>query len=180
MSEVATADKYRTFWRRVGAAIIDSVVMIPLMWLLDPDTYGVRAPLGIVVIHALNYSVPILYSVLLHARYGQTWGKMAVGVTVMNLDESQLPTLRQAVLRDIGEIVINGAIFIYLASFVMTRTYTPGDEYQSSFWEVLAWASVSWTVLEIVTMLTNKKRRAVHDFIAGTVVIRSRSQENAV
>jgi uncharacterized RDD family membrane protein YckC len=30
-----------------------------------------------------------------------------------------------------------------------------------------------WVWGEFVTMLFNKKRRAVHDFIAGTVVIRS-------
>jgi hypothetical protein len=29
-----------------------------------------------------------------------------------------------------------------------------------------------WMLLEAVTMLTNAKRRAIHDFIAGTVVIR--------
>jgi hypothetical protein len=30
-----------------------------------------------------------------------------------------------------------------------------------------------WIWGEFITMLTNKKRRAVHDFMAGTVVIRS-------
>ena len=29
-----------------------------------------------------------------------------------------------------------------------------------------------WTLLEVLTMLTNAKRRAIHDFIAGTVVVR--------
>jgi uncharacterized RDD family membrane protein YckC len=32
-----------------------------------------------------------------------------------------------------------------------------------------------WIWGEFVTMLFNKKRRAVHDFIAGTVVVRSQS-----
>jgi uncharacterized RDD family membrane protein YckC len=34
-----------------------------------------------------------------------------------------------------------------------------------------------WSWAEIITMLTNKKRRAVHDFIAGTVVVRTQFLE---
>jgi uncharacterized RDD family membrane protein YckC len=30
----------------------------------------------------------------------------------------------------------------------------------------------AWFVLELLTMLTNNKRRALHDFIAGSVVVR--------
>ena len=33
--------------------------------------------------------------------------------------------------------------------------------------------------IEIVTMLTNKKRRAIHDFIAGAVVVRTNIEELA-
>ena len=32
--------------------------------------------------------------------------------------------------------------------------------------------SLLWFLLELITMLTNKKRRAIHDYIAGSVVIR--------
>jgi hypothetical protein len=30
-----------------------------------------------------------------------------------------------------------------------------------------------WFFAEVLTMLTNRKRRALHDFIAGTVVVRT-------
>ena len=30
-----------------------------------------------------------------------------------------------------------------------------------------------WFMLEIITMLLNEKRRALHDLIAGTVVVRT-------
>ena len=30
-----------------------------------------------------------------------------------------------------------------------------------------------WFLAEVLTMLTNEKRRALHDFIAGTVVVRT-------
>jgi uncharacterized RDD family membrane protein YckC len=31
-----------------------------------------------------------------------------------------------------------------------------------------------WFMAEILTMLSNRKRRAIHDFLAGTVVVRLR------
>jgi hypothetical protein len=33
---------------------------------------------------------------------------------------------------------------------------------------------VAWTFSEVLVMLTNKRRRALHDFIAGTLVVRTR------
>lgn len=36
----------------------------------------------------------------------------------------------------------------------------------------------TWSGGEFITMLFNKKRRAVHDFIAGTVVVTSRKSSN--
>jgi len=37
---------------------------------------------------------------------------------------------------------------------------------------VLAFAGLGWFLLEVITMLTNSKRRAIHDLIAKTVVMK--------
>lgn len=42
----------------------------------------------------------------------------------------------------------------------------------TAFW-LLALIPLVWFVAEVLTMLTNERRRALHDFIAGTVVIRT-------
>lgn len=34
-----------------------------------------------------------------------------------------------------------------------------------------------WYAVEVLTMLTNKKRRALHDFIGGTVVVRTNPEQ---
>jgi len=36
-----------------------------------------------------------------------------------------------------------------------------------------------WVYGELIVLLTNKKRRALHDFLAGTVVIRSAKAHEA-
>jgi uncharacterized RDD family membrane protein YckC len=86
---------------------------------------------------------------------------------------SRIPTLWEAFLRDIGEIAFDFAALAYLVGLVISGHYTFGDEYNSPFWITLAWAGAAWSILEVVTMLTNRKRRAIHDFIAGTVVVRN-------
>jgi uncharacterized RDD family membrane protein YckC len=40
----------------------------------------------------------------------------------------------------------------------------------------VALASGAWLLLELATMLGNPHRRALHDFIAGSVVMRVRKQ----
>ncbi len=44
-----------------------------------------------------------------------------------------------------------------------------------SIWAEM-WTTIivfGWWIAEIITMLTNEKRRAIHDYIAGTVVVRT-------
>jgi hypothetical protein len=40
-----------------------------------------------------------------------------------------------------------------------------------SWYKPLRWTRTSWDLGELVVLLTNRKRRALHDFIAGTVVV---------
>lgn len=163
---------YQTFWRRVVAGIIDGLVLLPVALLTAPDIYPISNGALIVGLNVVGYSIPVAYSVILHARYGQTLGKRARSVRVLDVSESRLPTWRQAVLRDIGEILFNAAAIVLVVAAVLGGAYSAGDEYLSPTWDVLAWAGLGWGVLEIVTMLTNPKRRALHDYIAGTVVVR--------
>lgn len=165
-------DNYGTFWRRLLARILDGLVFAPLTlsghFLLLPGR-------GYAVLYAWNFftiSVFWMYCALMHARYGQTLGKRAVDVKVLDLVEGRIPSLEQAFLREIGGIVISlmwlTQFFYYL---VTVRTASGGQiggiplQIRNGLW-------IWWSVLEIVTMLANGKRRAVHDFIAGTVVVR--------
>ena len=41
-----------------------------------------------------------------------------------------------------------------------------------SLWKGIQSSLADWFLLEFITLLTNDKRRAFHDYIAGTVVVR--------
>jgi uncharacterized RDD family membrane protein YckC len=108
----------------------------------------------------------------MHARFGQTIGKKAMRIRVMNINEDRIPTLGQAVLRDIGEIGPGILGSAYAIALILADKYTQEAMISTWFGLVLVYADLGWFALELSTMLTNKKRRALHDLIAGTVVVR--------
>jgi uncharacterized RDD family membrane protein YckC len=166
-------EKYKTFWNRFFAGFIDGLIFLPL-WFVDMHLAAPeRGPAVIIIWSGIIYSAYWLYSVLLHARYGQTLGKMVMQVKVLDVAEDRIPTFRQAFLRDIGYVVLNTFSLVYLIYLVLVGEYVRGAEISSVPGQILNWASFGWFLLEVISMTTNQKRRALHDYIAGTVVIRT-------
>jgi uncharacterized RDD family membrane protein YckC len=164
--------RYDTFWKRFFAGWIDGLVLLPIsvldFYLLSPH----RPELLLILWGCFSFSIGPVYSVMMHARFGQTVGKMVEGVKVLNLDEDRLPSIRQAFLRDIGDIVNNALSLLLFLRLVIIGRYAGLGSLGSGAGQLLSYGTFLWFLLEIVTMLTNHKRRALHDVIAGTVVVR--------
>jgi uncharacterized RDD family membrane protein YckC len=164
--------KYRTFWRRVGAIILDGAVLAPLAW-LDQLLWNHVSHAVLLLPWAILYSLSwIVYEVVFVVAYGQTVGKMACGVRIYAVSGNAV-SLGQAVLRQIVPILfLPYSILIQVQNILAGRLSNRalGDD----FWSFQAFflLMLGWVLLEVATMLTNRKRRAVHDFIAGTVVMR--------
>ncbi|MFL6232502.1 MAG: hypothetical protein ACJ76N_05155 [Thermoanaerobaculia bacterium] len=76
-------------------------------------------------------------------------------------------------MRDSGYILLNCLSLAYFVYLVLTRQY--GGEAATAVLpaaRLLTLAGLAWFLLEVTTALTNRKRRALHDLIAGTVVVR--------
>jgi uncharacterized RDD family membrane protein YckC len=96
---------------------------------------------------------------------------MACKVIVLDVSERPL-SMRQAALRDILDVVL---VPIGLAIDIPriihgTDIYSPTAATTIDL--VILYSTSGWFAIEVITMLTNQKRRALHDFIAGSVVIR--------
>jgi uncharacterized RDD family membrane protein YckC len=121
----------------------------------------------------------VVYSVTLHARYGQTVGKMATKVRVVNFRTEGKISWAQAWLRDGIPLFLSLGLVGYEVYGILSGRITPSALENSEtfnndrvYW-LLTGIPGLWFLAEVLTMLTNRKRRALHDFIAGTVVVRT-------
>jgi uncharacterized RDD family membrane protein YckC len=164
-------EKYSTFWPRLCAGLEDGLIFTPVGWLCSFGYSHSASAFLQVLIYIINSSAFLVYSIWMHGRFGQTLGKMACKVVVLDVSEQPL-RLRQAVLRDILGVVLTPICFardipriIHGADVYSAANLTTVDL-------VMLYSTFGWFAIEVVTMLTNRKRRALHDFIAGSVVVR--------
>jgi len=166
--------QYQTFWPRFWSGWIDTAIFLPLAFLDYLLDQHLHSPVVLAFWFVLYSSCFEIYSVAMHARYGQTLGKMAMGIKVLDVSGGKL-VLRQALLRDCVPILLSlMAIFEDLPKVLAGISLFDNPELGT--WTVLGmYGSFLWFGAELVTMLTNAKRRALHDFIAGSVVVRTGS-----
>lgn len=164
-------EKYQTGLKRLWAALIDGIVFLPLQ-LVEQWIYKTTSNTSILFAWVTFVAfVPLVYSVILHYQYGQTIGKWVATVKVLDISETRRLTLLQAMIRDSFYLTVAITGFVYYG-FLLTRTDNPEavlTDYLSFSDNPVVW----WTLTELITMLTNSKRRAVHDFLAKSVVVRT-------
>jgi uncharacterized RDD family membrane protein YckC len=174
--------RYAGFWSRLAAGLIDTLVLMPCMiigfWAMSASKLW-----AVALMLPLNVA-SLAYHVVLHARFGQTLGKMVAGVRVITTSGAPI-SWREAGLRSTVDIAL---ALVGLASYAFIVTRLPDSEWTHGWLEhakrVKAlqpdwarWAGYAnqvWFWSEMLVLLFNERKRALHDFIAGTVVIHVR------
>jgi len=170
---------YATFWQRFAAMWIDFFALLPLMF-VQVWLGSISKTVAIVLVVPMTAAY-CAYTIYCHGRYGQTVGKHAMGIRVVQTTGERIGW-REAWLRslvDVGFSVL-GVIssFVVLAAIADAQYYGVGWMQRAQNLQALeptwlAWTNTAgqiWIWSEVVVMLFNKRRRALHDFIAGTVV----------
>ena len=166
------APEYRTFWARFFAFVIDAFVLAPIaiycIYLYNPSESAAHSFFR----DSLLLYSPILYRVIMHARFGRTVGKWMTGIRVYNLSETGKPSLKQALLRDIFSFVaaIASSVALLWLIYAGQNYHLQGTTKTLTFDRCMDYQS-SWITIEVIFMFANLKRQAVHDYIAGTVVL---------
>ncbi|SRR6266567_2963324 len=177
--------RYSTFGPRFWTGSVDACVLSPITFiataLLLLNIPKIAAAL-VVVLENLGW---LIYTVVMHALHGQTVGKMVTKVRVVDFRTERSISWRQAWLREGIPMFVSLGILGYEVHSILTGRVSPsslatGEELigSRSFWLLSALPAL-WFLAEVLTMLTNEKRRALHDFIAGTVVVRTNTEEGS-
>ena len=181
----APAQRYSTFAPRFWTGFVDGCVLWPigfaastLLWLNIPRVLAAL----VIVLESLTW---LVYTVMMHVRYGATIGKMVTKLRVVDFRTEGRITWRQGWLREGLPMALSLGCLVYEVYSLLTGRLSAGgvangEELFSNktFW-ILNGLPTLWFLAEILTMLTNEKRRALHDFIAGTIVVRTNVEEAA-
>jgi len=156
-------EEYAGFWIRVGAAIIDGIILIiiltPIMYLFFGSTYYhgeiyYDEQLGFIQHTSsvngfwdffLNFAVPLVATVWFWKKFQATPGKMVTKLRVVDAETGNTLSLGKSV----------GRYFAYFISFLPLGL------------------GIFWIALD-------KRKQGWHDKLAGSVVIRSHKKEPVV
>lgn len=170
--------KYDTFGPRFWTGSIDACVLWPASIVLSMLA-AIKLPtvLFITLIVAENL-MWLAYTVIMHAKYGQTYGKMVCKIRVVDHMTEGAVSFKQALLREgIPGIITLGIVgydvCLILRGQITQDAVVKGETIAYDPFQILTLLPLLWFIAEVLTMLTNEKRRALHDYIAGTVVVRT-------
>ena len=173
---------YADLWTRIAARIVDLVVMLPVAGLilyingLSKDAY----------FYAIlpNLAIYFWYEVYLVKRYGGTPGKLIMGIKIVQKNGDDVDWHASFMRYLVTFCLSLSGIFImmwtlgliddatYVSMGFMKRTQLL-SEINPLMSKIQTFTSLAWTLAGIIAILSNKRKRAVHDYIAGTVVVKS-------
>ena len=169
------------FGVRLGALLLDFLIVLPIYYFilflngLSKEAYFFTILPGFIF--------PFWYYIYLVRIYGGTPGKLITGIRIVKMDGTDVEW-REAILREIITVFLS---IVFAAITLVALSQADSDYYESLNWRekhtylitltpvlyiVYKWVSNIWTYSELVVLLFNKRRRALHDFIAGTIIVK--------
>ena len=154
------------------ASIIDGVLFVLVIY-IESLILGFEYSPHDKFIQSVNAVQLSLYAIFMHGFFGQTVGKMLVGVKVLNHENEEPIGMLQSLRRESVTLLLN-AVWVILCVVASVMVYQGIEDLSALVTTILIFAALSliWGISEFVTMLFSEKRRAVHDFIGKTVGVR--------
>jgi uncharacterized RDD family membrane protein YckC len=180
-------DFYSDFSSRLGAGLLDVLISCPV-WILVAIINSQSMNMQYFTL-LLNLIFTVWYMIYLPKRYGGTPGKLVTGLKIIKVDGSDI-TWNEAFLRysvSLGFALLMAPATIFALMQADAETYnamgwTQQNAYLQSFapvyqW-IFIWAAFAWVIAEVIVYFADDRNRAIHDKLAGTVVIKKRYDEN--
>jgi uncharacterized RDD family membrane protein YckC len=174
---------YAGFWARFASFILDALIMLPLIFfILYLNGLGKN-----IFFYTLipNLLFGLWYHIYLPKKYGGTPGKLIVGMKIIKLNGESIDW-KEAILRHSVLLALTLFSIVMMTSCLISADETTFNslgwlkrsEYLMTlspmFFLIYTWVSNIWIYSEFIVLLTNKRKRAIHDYIAGTVIVKAR------
>lgn len=162
---------YPEIWERVVAKLIDGVILSPLLiiqYVVGKMTHhtGLNA-----VVSLLISTIFLIYPIWMVAAYkGQTFGKKFMKQRVVHLDVRAKVPLYKSVLRELIPCIV---WIIGLVLFIQHVVVSPSQN-PKVFFDMESMSSSYlgyWALIDFLCLVLSVKRRALHDYLASTVVV---------
>jgi uncharacterized RDD family membrane protein YckC len=170
--------RYADVWQRVAAQLIDTLFLVPVIVL---DVFiGANSHMHALLVSIAVIMLDVYVYIGMTVQFGGSPGKLLLGLRIVNLDGTAA-RLKAALRRYsvMGTMTMASSVVMMLAVFSM-----PEELYRSlPFWErgsgaqyeqeidYLSYLMIAWAFAGFLALLLNAQRRALHDFMAGTVVV---------
>lgn len=174
---------YAGFWIRFGSLLLDILIISPVIVIVLYLNGLSKNAYYYTVIPTLLFH--FWYHIYLVRKNGGTPGKLISGIKILKTDGTDL-TWREAILRHI----VSFSLTIIMSIITMIAISQADTEHYESlnwmykqqylmtllpvYYSLYTWTSNLWTYGELFVLLLNKRKRALHDFIAETVIVQTK------
>ena len=176
------SEVYAGLWIRAAAKILDFIILLPLAGISLYINGLSKSAYFYTVVPNLLFGV--FYEVYLVKVYGGTPGKLIMDIKIIQKNGDDVnwnaAIYRYAVdfcLAVLGIYLIimtlNSIDDSFYAGLGFTKKYTLISTLNPTFSKIQSWINYLWAISGTIVLLANPRKRAIHDFIAGTVVVKS-------
>ncbi|EAQ81296.1 RDD family protein [Blastopirellula marina] len=156
MPKAVHHDELPSRWLRLGAALIDSIILLvicmpaALVMIFVLGSLGDLSPwliqiLSSIIGFVIGVTAYLLVNGYMLAHSGQTVGKYACGIKIVRYEDQELTTL----------------------GHLMLLRYTP-----MTLLGQIPYIGIIFSLVDIL-MIFNAEKRCMHDYIAGTIVVKA-------
>lgn len=169
--------EYAGFWLRVGASIMDGLILIPAIGIMYYGLFFIKS-LPVAIIGQLAM---ILYKPILEGKMSATLGKKIVHIKVVDQKGDDI-NMAQAFTRSVFYLASSAMAFIINISMMVDMDFIEIDGFMESnaYYQLHTNAALSTinTLLSVlytvacIVVAFNKKKQGLHDQIAKTYVVK--------
>ena len=172
---------YAGFGSRFASLLLDALILLPVIFAI---LYFNSAALNMYFYTIIpSFIFNMWYHIYLPKKYGGTPGKLIMGLQILKLDvyeigwkEAFLRHLIVMILSIFSVILMINVIYKADSATFESLNWLKQNQYlmslSPSLFLIYTWLSNIWTWSELIVLLTNSRKRALHDYVANTVIVK--------